>query len=430
MKKAYSLDYSIERDIDRVRAVQVILDGLDTDPSPTDLEQMGSYILYGKDANGLNAVQRGETIDGNSRRFASFKKTDDKLLSLDEILDNPLADQQHLKSATQRYVYIKKKPGIRRPKGDDPGDSDIPGMTQLWESIDHLKHWINILEKKIPPDETTKIIEVDSYRLYQLKHQLIDLQRHQYYLRDSYKPTLHFQNMDRPKQQFIDWSSDSAYWMPLDQWQRKVATSLLSSVSKNLEDYETRVNPVSGETEVHWIVRRHTFDFENPAHIKAFINYMDLLQDFFHDKLDTYGRALLFDFERYREMAHLSDVRNFILDKKIQKLPYTEISLLLQQKTGLYYNENHLCTILAKEIPDKIAVAAQKHRLIVDTPASQCKKCCTCGRLLPKDPLFFVKNRSRKDGLSSNCKECEKRKRIEKGGQSVYDRRNKETSLS
>jgi len=54
---------------------------------------MGSYILYGKDANGLNAVQRGETIDGNSRRFASFKKTDDKLLSLDEILDNPLADQ-------------------------------------------------------------------------------------------------------------------------------------------------------------------------------------------------------------------------------------------------------------------------------------------------------------------------------------------------
>lgn len=93
MKKAYSLDYSIERDIDRVRAVQDILDGLETDPSPTDLEQMGSYILYGKDANGLNAVQRGETIDGNSRRFASFKKTDDKLLSLDEILDNPLADQ-------------------------------------------------------------------------------------------------------------------------------------------------------------------------------------------------------------------------------------------------------------------------------------------------------------------------------------------------
>ena len=57
---------------------------------------MGSYILYGKDENGLNAVQRGETTDGN-RRYGSFKKKDDKLLSLDEIVDNPLADQQALK---------------------------------------------------------------------------------------------------------------------------------------------------------------------------------------------------------------------------------------------------------------------------------------------------------------------------------------------
>lgn len=53
---------------------------------------MGSYILYGKDENGLNAVQRGETTDGN-KRYGSYKKSDDKLLSLDEILENPMADQ-------------------------------------------------------------------------------------------------------------------------------------------------------------------------------------------------------------------------------------------------------------------------------------------------------------------------------------------------
>lgn len=52
---------------------------------------MGSYILYGKDENGLNSVQRGETTDGN-KRYGSYKKTDDKLLSLDEILENPMAD--------------------------------------------------------------------------------------------------------------------------------------------------------------------------------------------------------------------------------------------------------------------------------------------------------------------------------------------------
>lgn len=33
MKKKYSLDYSIERDIDRVAAVEEILNTLDTSPS-------------------------------------------------------------------------------------------------------------------------------------------------------------------------------------------------------------------------------------------------------------------------------------------------------------------------------------------------------------------------------------------------------------
>ena len=56
MKKKYSLNFAIERDIDRLRAVQEILDTLDTDPTPTELEQMASYILYGKDENGKNSI--------------------------------------------------------------------------------------------------------------------------------------------------------------------------------------------------------------------------------------------------------------------------------------------------------------------------------------------------------------------------------------
>lgn len=63
MKKKYSLDFSIVRDIDRLAAVNEILDTLSTDPTPTELEQMASYILYGKDENGKNSIQRNETID-------------------------------------------------------------------------------------------------------------------------------------------------------------------------------------------------------------------------------------------------------------------------------------------------------------------------------------------------------------------------------
>lgn len=38
LKKKYSLDFNIVRDTDRLRAVEEILDTLETDPSATELE--------------------------------------------------------------------------------------------------------------------------------------------------------------------------------------------------------------------------------------------------------------------------------------------------------------------------------------------------------------------------------------------------------
>ena len=434
MKKAYSLDYSIERDTDRVTAIYDILDKLDKIPSNTELEQMGNYILYGKDEDGKNAVQRDEVTDSN-KRYGSFKTMDDKLLSLDEILENPMADQQALEQRHKPSVYTKPKPTINKPKYDkktgaliDAGDSDIPYMKELWDSIERMEHTVAVNEGKLPPDETTPLLR-DDYRLYQLKHWLIDLRRHQYYLKDVFKPELHFPGIDHPKQQFIDWTCDSTYWMPRDKWEKRVNESLLHSVSKDIKDYETRINPYTGEEEVKWIVRRHTFDWENPEHVKALINWYEPLYDQLYEKIDTYGRTLIWDFERYRNMTNLSEVRNYILDLKLQRTPYAEIVENLQIKYGLKYTENYLCTILSKEIPGKIAETAQKWRLIVETPPEELKECYTCGRKLPRHKLFFVCNKNRKDGFSSNCKECERNRRIEKGGQSADDQRNKETQV-
>jgi len=115
-------------------------------------------------------------------------------------------------------------------------------------------------------------------------------------------------------------------------------------------------------------------------------------------------------------MANLSEIRNFILDLKIARLPYSDILARLEMQYQLTYNENHLSTILAREIPQAIADAAKRHRLLIETPEEEMKKCYTCGRKLPRDSLFFTHNRSRKDGLSSNCKDCERMRRIKKGG--------------
>ena len=91
----------------------------------------------------------------------------------------------------------------------------------------------------MPPDENFLIFE-DDYRLYRLKHNLIDMKRAQYYLKDAYKPQLHFQKLDHPKAQFYDWDGAAAYWIPFKDWEYRVSHSYTSRISTNLADYETR----------------------------------------------------------------------------------------------------------------------------------------------------------------------------------------------
>ncbi len=430
MKKKYSLDFSIVRDVDRLHAVEEILDTLETNPNATELEQMASYILYGKDENGKNSIQRNETTDDGQKRYNTFQRASEKVMSLDELLENPLFDHEQVKSPHKRDPYKKPVRTIHRPKYDkttgeliDPGDSDIPGMTQLWDSIDRLDKWIMQLEGKIPPDEDTLLFD-DSYRLYRLKHSLVDLRRQQYDLLDSYKPVLHFQNMDHPKTQFYDLSGDSFYWVSREQWQNKVDHSYTHKVSKDLKDYETRIND-KGETEVKWVIYRHTFDWRNPAHISAFINYYQDLKLQVWEKLDTYSRTLFWDFDRYRMLAGISPMKNFMLDLKLQKIPYEEIIEQVQQIYDVNFHLNHLSTIFTTEIPRKISRTAARLQMELETPEEEKIECFRCHKKFPADPLFFSYNRARKTGFARYCKECEKMIRIEKGVVSEHDKREK-----
>ena len=100
----------------------------------------------------------------------------------------------------------------------------------------------------------------------------------------------------------------------------------------------------------------------------------------------------------------------------------------MEAQYGITYNENHLSEIVAREIPEKIAAAATKHRLILETPKDQLKRCYQCGRWLPRNKLFYARNSTRKDGFSSNCKDCERLKRIERKG-SANDGRSKDKKV-
>ena len=418
MKKKYSLDFSIVRDTDRLAAVEEILDELPTNPSPTELEQMASYILYGKDEDGKNSIQRNETID-KDKRYKSYKTKDDKVQSLDEMMEVPGFDEQQLRSAYKRDAYTVPKPCIKRPRYDkvtgemiDPGDSDVPGMIEQWEIIDRWQRMLDIAQGKVAANEKDTLV-TDPYRIYQLKHNLIDIRKHQYYLKDSYKPTLHFQNLDHPKPQFYDWCGDSFYWLSKDQWEDRINHSYTSRISKNLADYETRGE--GDNLEIKWVVCEHTFDWENPKHVRALLNHYYTLYDALKDKLDTYGRTLLWDFDRYVSLCNFSELRLFLIDLRKKGMAYEDILDEMRAKYAMEYSPNYLVSIVSNEVPKKIAQVARMMRLEQETPMEGRKKCIHCGRMLPMDLLFFSKNNAHKDKLSNTCKQCDKESRIRRG---------------
>ena len=432
MKKPYSLDYNIERDTDRLQLVEGILDTLEKNPSDSELEQMATYILYGKDENGQSSLKRGEVYN-NDKRYNSYKTSDDYVLSFDEIIENPATDEQEFRSAYTRDIYKKSISTINRPKYDrktgemiDPGDSDIPGMTELWERLDHFDKWLHILQGKLPPDPNFEYFE-DDYRLYRLKHNLIDMKRTQYYLKDAYKPQIHFQKLDHPKPQFYDWDGESAYWLPLDKWQWRVDHSYTSRVSRDLKDYETRETP--NGIEVKWVICKHNFNWEDSRHVYFLMNHYDTVKEQLKEKLDTYGRTLIWDMERYIEMAQLSPIKKAITYKVLQRMPRDQISEEILQEFGITYNAYYLSTLIANDIPKEIARTATRNRLLCETPKEELKLCKRCGRSLPRHPLFFTKNSGRKDGFQSYCRECERQRRIEKGEVREVDGRQKDAKM-
>ena len=316
-KKAYSLDYNIYLATDRNKAVEEILDNLDTDPTESDLEQMADYILFGKDEKFLNARDRKEILQPK-RRYNSWSTKDEKNESLDALLEDPNiapeVEQKQNAENTPRYKVFK--PEIKRPKYDDEGnlvnigDADVPGMVELWERIDILQERYDMYKGKIPPNDYVRNHPLTDYQLYKYGHMLIDIRRHQYYLKDAYKPTIKFFNVPPPGRAEYDFDVDTALWLDPEEWcARKRKPHPFDLKQTALED--TLENE---KGQLYWKVSENRIDYENPAHILALLdNYTDLLRHSY-EKTNSTTRALCFDVEFLIENANLTELEQYLLE--------------------------------------------------------------------------------------------------------------------
>lgn len=378
---------------------------------------MADYILFGKDEKFLSARDRHE-ITQPKRRFNSWKTKDEKNESLDALLDDPIAAPDiEAKQADRGPRYKVVAPVINRPTYDqdgnliDIGDADVPGMVELWERIDTLQERYDMYRGKIPPNDYVRNHPISGYQLYQFGHMLIDIRRHQYYLKDAYKPTIKFFNVPAPTKIEPDYNCNTGLWLSPEEWcNRKRNPKPFDMEQPALEDA-----PENEEGKLYWKISDNEINYENPRHILAILdNYANLMKHYY-DKPYANTRMLLFDMEYLIENANLTDIEQFLLE---QRVAHKNVFIIQQTliAEGYDWTDQKVRDTMREKIPKKLAQTATRLRLESDLKMGRIEglECSKCKRILPKDPFYFARSRDKRTGYCSQCKDCQKETRDRK----------------
>ena len=173
-------------------------------PTKDELETISNYLLWGKDPiTGLNAKQEG-LIDIETKHGTWDKNSN--IESLEGLMESPTFNEASFipletmaPTKTKREVFSRKEALSKCP------DHMIDTFKALFRQIDELDLAINYYElahnrrkkppreelvSKFDPKEQTEIQEIAShwnqYKYLKKRHELVELRREQYTLRDCY----------------------------------------------------------------------------------------------------------------------------------------------------------------------------------------------------------------------------------------------------
>ena len=399
----FKLDFSIYSSEDRALAVQNILSNSDQKPTSTELETMANYILYGKDKDTDTSVVDRKEVQIKTK-FSSYQKQ--KFCSLDELMESPTFNEAQLSEDKSKYKKIK--PEINHEKA-----KTIPEMEQLWQEIEKQQNILDQNTGKKPREEGTPVLSQQD--IYYFKHYLIQLRTHQYYLMDTYFPTIGTQR--RPVRR---------YWE--DELSEQLRYPILPRGTAKKENdfefinpfYSTDDAPAKDQSEniEKWEKEgKLYFDFRNKDHLYYLIKYWQELYGMVEDEPAAPIWELLWTFNIYQELAQLSDQQELILNGKKNGLSNKEIQEELQKELGIFHQVNYISTIFLKTI-GKIQEAVELNfdEWLAKDYYKAWKKCNYCKKYYLRDPRNFVRKTKAIDGLMGHCKKCEK---LKKNGQTI-----------
>lgn len=355
--------------------------------TPLELETVSNYVLYGKDDDQYSCVDKKYVQI--KTKYQSYQK--DKVLSLDEMMENPAFDETQF---VENNIYKTTKQKIEPEQLQS-----IPGLADLKQEIDK---W-----------EQLYLEEKDEQKRYHMKHFLIQLKKQQYCLIGNYYPT----RQHKPNYlNYFQWYGDSQLNYPvLPRGLMKEEHDIDFLVPRNSRNTIDAI--VDDETLEQWRrTNKHYFDFRDVKHLYLLFQAYDDIVEQIRLQPDSPLWNLVWTFDFYIEQANLSQQQLLIVDMKKHKMPNRDIAVRLEAELGIKHSDNYISTIFNKAVK-LIADAVE-----LDYDSYLCrnydkawKTCKCCGRALLRDSRNFVKKQRAVDGLTSRCKKCDKEMRRQGG---------------
>lgn len=425
------LDFQLESAQERSDFINSYINTLDH-ITATEANTIANYLLWGKDEAGI-AV--GADLDLETK-WSREESTPD---SLDAVLESPSASHIYVRGLTEATIY--KKPRIvfdRTETRKEVPPHLLETFENLWRLIDEIDLEINFYEEKIgkrdkPPraellkrfnEEETEQIRQRAYKLNQYtylkrRHELIDLRREQFTIRDSYRSTFNVtQSIFTPHSNTTVFDCDIEI-LPLGLADTTVGDLIFDLNFDPAHFNEEQLRKISRLVWAKKKVNPETaFDFRNlEAVYQLYLYKFEIIDQAEKDKLSSRIEpnqlALIHTLDFYEQIADLTDLQLEILRMKEKKEKNADIAYYINKKYGKSYTANYISTIFRQKIIIKINEAAELHRETIENCffPENFRKCPDCGRVLLLDPRNWVRKARSKDGFQNKCKRCEKKSR-------------------
>lgn len=435
-----NLNFQLNSISERSDFIKSYLSSLKFIPTAEELEMCANYILWGKDADGLNVTQRKEIeIETKHKTW-----TKDDVESLEGLIENPAFNEISIvplgssRPKIPRVVFDRKLELSRAP------EPQRQALTDIFNRIDSIDLMVEFYElehgkRKKPPREElltaftideqealkTKATKLNQFQYLKFKHELVELRTEQYTIKDTYAPQRQKDTTNillPPDLKDTPVFGSEIEIFPLGLYgDKRVEEKIFQKINpwELTEEEQKQIN------DLYWNQQRlyekfsqskrsRYIDFREMEHVRELIAIRGELEETAKREgpLGTTG-FLLRTFDFYIGEAKIDEMHREILVFKINKKKNSEIAAIINEKYGKSYTDNYISTIFTQKVIKGISDAAKQHEeFIANLPFTENFKICNCcGKFLLKSPDNFVRKTNASDGFTNRCKRCDRLKR-------------------